>query len=120
MSRANYDIKGSRAIQRGFSWRFVFTRRQKNRQPVDLTGLSARFELRDSANPETPAIVFTSDEGKIVLGDATGTVEILLTAGDTAAIDFRHAARYRLIFSDNLGDPEVFLAGVAQIGNGWQ
>ncbi|MDR1889648.1 MAG: hypothetical protein LBQ81_09775 [Zoogloeaceae bacterium] len=120
MSLATYDIKGHRAIQRGFPWTFAFTRRQKKgRVPVDLTGMSARIEFCDSANPRAPTITYTSAAGRIALAGASGVVEITLSAADTRAIRFRHAARYRLIFTDALSAESVYLSGTVEIGGGW-
>lgn len=120
MSLATYDIKGPRAIERGFPWRFAFTRRQKvGRQPVDLSGCAARLEIRDTASPHADTLTYASADGKIILGGAAGTVEVRLTGIDTAAIRFRHAVRYRLIFTNSLGEDEIYLSGNVQVEGMW-
>lgn len=54
--------------------------------PVDVSGFTARMHVRRSAqNPQTQAEL-ASDDGSIVLGGAAGTVQLILTAAQTAAL----------------------------------
>ncbi|MDR3323130.1 MAG: hypothetical protein LBS89_02885 [Zoogloeaceae bacterium] len=106
MSCHTYDLLGSRALRRGFAWRFVFRRRiHPIRQPVDLTGCVARLEIYDTQHPRRAAWGF--DTG--LLG-ADGVTEFELTAADTADITCT-AARYRVLFVDAEGEQTVYLTG---------
>lgn len=53
---------------------------------VDLTGYTARMQIRDSANGATVLTELTTVNGKITLGGAAGTVTLALTAAQTAAL----------------------------------
>jgi hypothetical protein len=109
---ANLDLTGAYAITRGFPWALPLTRLQpvRPRTPVDLTGMTARFEIFDTLAQRRPPWVFSTDSGHITLGGATGAVDITLAAADTRSIRAT-ACRYRLLFTDSLGDESVFLRG---------
>lgn len=55
--------------------------------PVDLTGCTARMQVREALD-EDALLELTTVNGKLVLGGVAGTVQMLLTAADTAALDF--------------------------------
>jgi hypothetical protein len=55
--------------------------------PVDLTGCTARMQVRASVNSPTVLLSLTTENGGIVLGGTAGTVELcILTAEQTAAL----------------------------------
>lgn len=59
-------------------------------QPVDLTGCTARMQIRERVN--SPGVLFslTSEVGGgIVLGGAAGTIDIEIDATDTATFNWR-------------------------------
>jgi hypothetical protein len=68
---------------------------------VNLTGYTARMMLRPSAASETITITLTTENGRITLGGTAGTIDLLISAADTAAIT---AGRY-------LYDLELISAG---------
>jgi hypothetical protein len=53
---------------------------------VNLTGYSARMQVRDSYDAGTAIVSLTNDTG-ITLGGTAGTIAIALTATQTAALD---------------------------------
>ncbi len=59
--------------------------------PVDLTGCTALAHVRASLEAADILITMSTANGKIVLGGVAGTVEILLSAAETAAITWRSA-----------------------------
>lgn len=54
--------------------------------PVDLTGCTARMHIRAKLESATPAIVLTTENGRILLGGTAGTVRIKLTATETSSL----------------------------------
>jgi hypothetical protein len=80
------------------------------RRLVDLTGMTARFEVFDTLHQRRAPWVFSTASGHITLGGATGEVLIHLSAADTLSIEAT-ACRYRLIFTDSLGEEAVFARG---------
>jgi hypothetical protein len=57
--------------------------------PVDLTGYTAAMKVR--ATPADDAVLSLTDEDGITLGGAAGTVDVVITATESALID---AGRY--------------------------
>ncbi|MDR1424297.1 MAG: hypothetical protein LBI92_06830 [Azoarcus sp.] len=96
------------AIRRGFPWRLTLRRLQPGpaRRPVDLTGMNAAFEIYDTGAPRRPPWAFVCQ----IADPASGIVRIALTAAETASIRAA-SARYRLVFTDSLGDAAVLLYG---------
>lgn len=56
--------------------------------PVNLTGYTARMKVRPTVSSSTVYLDLTTANGKIVLGGSAGTVQLLLSATETAALTF--------------------------------
>jgi len=54
--------------------------------PVDLTGCTARMQIRADITSTTPLITLTTENGGITLGDTAGTIELYISDADTADI----------------------------------
>ena len=54
--------------------------------PVNLTGYTARLQVRTSVDAATTALELTTANGGIVLGGAAGTVALAVTAAATATL----------------------------------
>lgn len=52
--------------------------------PIDLTGYSARMQVRPSVASTTVVISLTTENGRISLGGANGEIELLIEDEDTA------------------------------------
>lgn len=85
-----YDI----VIEQGATFSRVITWKDASGTPVDLTGYSARMEVRNSVASGQPILALTSGQG-ITLGGTAGTITLSISAVDTAALDFSNA-RYDL------------------------
>jgi hypothetical protein len=59
--------------------------------PVNLTGYTARAQLREKLDSETVLLDLTTENGRIVLGGAAGTITLQVTAAVTAAMTWRSA-----------------------------
>jgi len=54
--------------------------------PVNLTGYTARMQVRKTYASTTAVLSLTTENGGITLGGALGTIDILASATQTAAI----------------------------------
>lgn len=75
------------------------------RPPVDLTGLKARMTIRRDVDDETPILELTSDAGGIIVGNASGIVEILITSEQSELLSGWSRAVYDLELVDESTDP---------------
>ena len=73
---ASFDIQ--------FAWKIDDT-------PVDLSGYTARMQARRRADSVTAALTLTTENGRITLGDAAGTITLDVSADDMENVD---AAEY--------------------------
>lgn len=56
--------------------------------PVDLTGFTARMQIRETVESATVLHSLTTENGGIALGGVAGTISLLISATDTAAFTF--------------------------------
>lgn len=61
---------------------------EDNLAPVDITGCTARMQVRAEVDSPDVLLSLTTENGGIALGGATGSVVLTLTALQTAAIDW--------------------------------
>lgn len=54
--------------------------------PVDLTGCTARMQVREDIDSTTALLTLTTGNGDIDLGGIDGTIDLLISAADTEAI----------------------------------
>jgi hypothetical protein len=57
--------------------------------PVDLTGCTARMQVRERVESTDILLTLTTENGRITLGGVAGTVDLRVEADDTAALNFR-------------------------------
>lgn len=60
-----------------------------DRQPVNLTGWTARMHVRESVDSETIALEATTSNGRITLGGAAGTIELDIPASVMEDVEAR-------------------------------
>lgn len=64
-----------------------FTYRVKDGPVIDLTGYTARAQLRDVESGELIIPALTTENGGITLGGVDGTIALVVTAAATTLID---------------------------------
>lgn len=84
-------IRRNIVITQGETYRQVFTWMLRwpsgaTPTPVDLTGCHARMHVRDVLESPTVLLELSTANGRIALGGVAGTITLLLTAAETAAI----------------------------------
>lgn len=75
-------------IVRGSTFDQTLTYKDPSGDPIDLTGATARANVREDIDATSAVLTMTTENGKIELGDAAGTIRFLLTATETAALTF--------------------------------
>jgi len=111
MAAQVFDLVGPYAIEKGYPWEFVFTRYvPPGKTPVDLTGCDCALEIYDTQNPEAAPVVFNVASGHVTLGGPAGTISIRMAHTDTLAL-VATSARYRIVFTDSLGNAKPYTRG---------
>lgn len=82
MSAGIYNI----TIEQGADWRLYFTWRDTLGDPRDLTGWSARMQIRENYASKSPLLNLGTIDGSIMLGNTDGTVSIHVVGSTTQGI----------------------------------
>ena len=102
-------------IEQRATFRKKMTYRDKFKKPINLTGYGARMQIR-AADGSLIADLSTQN-GKIVLGGAAGTIELVLTAAETTVMTFATALYDLKLIAPN-GDEIRFLQGKVTLSVG--
>lgn len=81
MAQTTYDI----SADQGTDYAVTFTYRDSNNALVNLTGATARMQVRRFVESTNPFLTMTNDSG-ITLGGAAGTIALLISAASLSAI----------------------------------
>ena len=111
---ATYDFTGDNAIQQGATFTKTFAWKESAGVPMNLTGYSAKMQVRKSASSPDVIVELSTVNGAISLGGALGTIAMALTATQTAAITAK-AGVYDLEMTAPNGTVTRFLAGMVEI-----
>lgn len=68
-------------------WKYV----DSDDNVINITGYSARLQVRERWEASAKLIDATDGNGKLVIVGASGTIDLLLTATETALLDFDSA-----------------------------
>ncbi len=79
------------SIRQGSTFDQTLTWKDADENPIDLTGYDARAQIREETSSATPLLSLTVLNGRLTLGGALGTIRILISATDTALLDFDSA-----------------------------
>lgn len=82
MPSGRYDIE----LDQGSTFRRTIVWKDSSGALVNLTGYSARMQVRPSMSSSTVTASLTNSNGGITLGGAAGTIALYLSAASTAAI----------------------------------
>ncbi len=86
ISPGQYDI----TIYQGATYSQQFTWKDQAGTPMNLTGYIARMMARVSVDAATPFINLTTENNGIELGGAAGTIHIMMSDVQTAALTPQH------------------------------
>jgi len=82
MAAGTYDL----ICEQGATFQRTLVWQDETETPINLTGYSARMQVRPSIKSTEVVIELTTANGRIVLYPALGKIELLLTAVQTAAL----------------------------------
>ena len=91
MSAGSYDIY----IEQGATLSLPIVWKDSSGTVINITGYTARMQVRQSVNSSTVLLSATTENGKLVIDGSLGKVTISLSAADTAAITW-HTGVYDL------------------------
>jgi len=80
-----YDIR----IDQGATFQKLILWKDADGNPVDLTGFTARMQIRRRVHSDEVLAEATTENGYIVFGDDQGTIEISIPASVTEGFDFK-------------------------------
>lgn len=83
MAAGEHDI----TIEQGATFQMSLLWKDSAGDPVNVTGYTARMQVREKVTSTTTLLSLTSDAGDIVLGGTAGTIDVTASATATAAID---------------------------------
>lgn len=83
MAAGTYHMK----IEKGSTLSLVLTYADANDTAIDLSGYSARMQIRKRMNDSNAILEATTENGYITLGGNAGTVTISIPASVTATLD---------------------------------
>lgn len=110
MAAGTYDFE----IEQGTTFNKEFLYKDVNDDPVNLSGYTARMQVRSTVSSADVLLSLTTENGRITMGGAAGTIDLDLTATDTAAITWRRGVYDLEIVSSN-GTVTRLLQGVITI-----
>lgn len=81
--RINLQIEQGATFHPTWTWKSGAT--EATAVPVDLTGCTARMQIREDEDGSTILYELTTENSKIILGDIAGTIEVIISDEDSAA-----------------------------------
>lgn len=97
-------------INQGSTFNPTITWKDSSGNARDLTGYTARMQIRRTVGSSTKIADLTTSGGDISLGGAAGTIKPVISDTDTAAMDFQEAV-YDLELEDGGGVVTRLLEG---------
>lgn len=82
MAAGQYDI----TCEQGATFLRTMKWLDENEAPIDLTGYSALMHVRTTHKATTTIVTLSTAQGTIVLEPSTGTIQLSLSATQTAAL----------------------------------
>lgn len=78
-------------IEQGATFTKTLVWKDSNGDPIDLSGYTARMQIRRTITSCDVLVDATTENGKITLTPEEGKIDIRLEAAETEALDFREA-----------------------------
>ena len=109
MAATTYDL----LIEQGATFSQLVTYKESG-VAVNLTGYTARMQVRSTLESATSVVELTTANGRIALGGAAGTITLTISATDSAALTAGRGV-YDLELVSGSGIVTRLLQGVATI-----
>ena len=111
MAAANYNL----VIEKGttFKQRFIWTQKTTG-EPVNLTGYTAKMQIRPSEKNNKIIIELSTENSRIVLTEAEGIIDLVLEDEDTVSLSDTEGV-YDLLLTASNGDVVKLVRGKATL-----
>lgn len=73
-------------IEQGATFSIVFLYQDENGDAIDMTGMTARMQLRRTYNSPTALLSLTTENGRIAINVSEGSITLNISATDTASL----------------------------------
>lgn len=74
------------SIEKGATFSRVISLKNSDDTAVNLTGYTARMKIKAAYSSSSALVEMTTENGRITLGGTAGTITLLISATDTAAL----------------------------------
>lgn len=74
-------------IEQGVTFRRVWTVYDENGDPIDLTGFTARMQIRPEVESATVMVALTTSNGGLTLGGDSGEIEVYMSDTTTSSVE---------------------------------
>lgn len=109
MSAGNYTWK----IPQGTYQERIFTYKDAAGTAIDLTGLTARMQIRPYKGSDTVMLSITTESGGIVLGGTAGTIRVVIRTAQTTLIT--SDGYYDIELIDGSGEVDRVIEGAIKL-----
>lgn len=83
MAAGKHDM----VLDQGSTFTRQITWKDSTDSPVDLTGYTARMQIRSTVRGANTVLSLTTENGRIALGGAAGTIDLTIAATTTATLE---------------------------------
>ena len=97
-------------VDQNATFSFVLEYKDNNGNAIDLTGASAKMQVRDTAGGTTLAVTLTSPSGGITIDPANGKLTVKLTPTQTTKL-FYPKSSYDIMLIDSNANKTKLLEG---------
>jgi hypothetical protein len=89
MTAPVYDFTGDQALEQGSRWQRTINYKTADGVVIDITGWTARMQIRKSVTSSTVLLELTTENDRIVIDGAAGEITLDLSATETASITWK-------------------------------
>lgn len=114
MAASTYDFIGDNAFEQGATLNRRFIWKDANGVAINLTGYTARMQIRQNVKATAVLLDLNTANGGIVLGGAAGTIDLAATAAAMAALTWKNGV-YDLELVSPTGVVTRFLTGSVEL-----
>jgi hypothetical protein len=111
----HFSVANESQVEQGATFEAVLTWKNDDETPVDLTGYTARMQIRQTINDPTTEAELTTENGRIELGGVDGTITLMIPADVTEDFAWNDPAVYDLELISGTGKVTRVLKGNVEL-----
>lgn len=97
-------------IEKGATFRHQIVWKDSNGTPINLTGCTARAQVREDYDSTSVLLSYTTENGRLTLGGTAGTIDFYVSDTDTEAL-LGEGGKYDLEIAHPSGDVTRLVEG---------